>query len=103
MDLVIKDFEIPTGDKPRIFLTHFHEDGTAEMVALGYPQKKYEIIASDVKDVLNGEWKHVKWVKDEDWQEGGYWISRCSICSMPYHSETPYCPHCGAYMRGKSG
>lgn len=45
-----------------------------------------------------GKWKRVQWTKDEDLQEGGYWIIRCSVCSMPYHSPTPFCPHCGAKM-----
>lgn len=45
-----------------------------------------------------GRWIRVQWVKDEDWQEGGYWILRCSECVMPYHNSTPYCPHCGAKM-----
>ncbi len=54
--------------------------------------------AADVRP--RGKWKHVSWHKDESYQEGGYWISRCTNCSMPYHSETPFCPHCGADMRG---
>ena len=45
-----------------------------------------------------GWWKRIQWVKDEDGQEGGYWILRCSECVMPYHSPTLYCPHCGAKM-----
>lgn len=45
-----------------------------------------------------GWWKRIQWVKDEDWQEGGYWILRCSECVMPYHNPTLYCPHCGARM-----
>lgn len=55
--------------------------------------------AADVRPVVKAVWKHVQWVVDEEWQEGGYWISRCSNCSMPYHTETPFCPHCGADMR----
>lgn len=54
--------------------------------------------AADVRPVVKAKWKHVQWVVDEEWQEGGYWISRCSNCSMPYHSETMFCPHCGAWM-----
>ena len=57
------------------------------------------IPAADVRPVVKAVWKHVKWVVDEEWQEGGYWISRCSNCSMPYNTETPFCPHCGADMR----
>ena len=57
------------------------------------------IPAADVRPVVKAVWKHVKWVVDEEWQEGGYWISRCSNCSMPYHAETPFCPNCGADMR----
>ena len=61
-----------------------------------------KIPAADVRPVVKGVWKHVQWVVDEEWQDGGYWISRCSNCSMPYHTETPFCPHCGADMREES-
>lgn len=54
---------------------------------------------TNVRPVVKAIWKHVQWVVDEEWQDGGYWISRCSNCSMPYHTETPFCPHCGADMR----
>ena len=56
------------------------------------------IPAADVRPAVKAIWKHVQWVVDEEWQEGGYWISRCSNCLMPYHTETPFCPHCGARM-----
>ena len=59
--------------------------------------------AADVEPVRHGRWKRIQWVKDEDWQEGGYWILRCSECVMPYHNPTPYCPHCGAKMQGEDG
>ena len=59
------------------------------------------IPAADVEPVRHGRWKRIKWVEDEDWQEGGYWILRCSECVMPYHNPTPYCPHCGAKMQGE--
>lgn len=59
------------------------------------------IPAADVEPVRPGRWKRIQWVKDEDWQEGGYWILRCSECVMPYHNPTPYCPHCGAKMQGE--
>ena len=59
------------------------------------------IPAADVEPVRHGRWIRIKWVKDEDWQEGGYWILRCSECVMPYHNPTPYCPHCGAKMQGE--
>ena len=52
--------------------------------------------------VTHGEWKHVKWVEDKEEQSGGWWISRCSNCSMPYNEETKYCPHCGAKMDNHS-
>lgn len=60
------------------------------------------IPAADVRPVVKAVWKHVQWVVDEEWQEGGYWISRCSNCLMPYNTETPFCPHCGADMREES-
>ena len=56
------------------------------------------IPAADVVEVKRGKWIHVQWHKDETEQEGGYWISRCSNCTMPYHTETTYCPNCGAKM-----
>lgn len=58
----------------------------------------YSVPAADVRPAVKAIWKHVQWVVDEEWQEGGYWISRCSNCSMPYHTETPFCPRCGAEM-----
>ena len=67
----------------------------AQRVIAGVP-------SADVRPVVRGRWKHVRWVKDDDEQEDGYWISRCSNCSMPYHTETPFCPHCGADMREKT-
>lgn len=59
----------------------------------------FRIPAADVRSVVKAIWKHVQWVVDEEWQDGGYWISRCSNCLMPYNTETPFCPHCGADMR----
>jgi hypothetical protein len=69
------------------------EDNVVDMIE--------SVPAADVRPVVKAVWKHVQWVVDEEWQEGGYWISRCSNCSMPYHTETPFCPHCGADMREK--
>lgn len=57
-----------------------------------------DIPAADVEPVRHGRWIRVQWVEDEDYQEGGYWILRCSECTMPYHVATPFCPHCGAKM-----
>ena len=64
--------------------------------------EQIEELQADVRPVVKSIWKHVQWVVDEELQEGGYWISRCSNCSMPYHTETPFCPHCGADMREES-
>ena len=61
-----------------------------------------DVPAADVQPVVHGEWKHVKWVEDKNEQTGGWWISRCSLCSMPYNEETRFCPHCGAKMDGKA-
>ena len=43
MSVLIKDFRPPFGNEPRTFLTHFNNDCTAEMVAVGYPQKQYKL------------------------------------------------------------
>lgn len=58
---------------------------------------------ADVAPVVHAHWIKVQWVKDESYQEGGWWISRCSHCIMPYNEETRCCPHCGAKMDEVSG
>lgn len=75
------------------------EQGYGWLGRRGVWQMLCDFPAADVRPVVYGKWKRVQWVKDDGEQEGGYWISRCSNCFMPYHSETPYCPHCGADMR----
>lgn len=45
MSVLINGFRIPTENDPKTFLLHFHDDGTAEMVALGYPQIRYDVVA----------------------------------------------------------
>lgn len=44
MSVLVKGFRVPTVDEPKTFLTHFNDDGTAEMVAVGYPQKRYPLV-----------------------------------------------------------
>lgn len=44
MSVLVRGFKIPIADEPKTFLTHFNDDGTAEMVALGYPQKRYSMV-----------------------------------------------------------
>lgn len=74
------------------------EDGTAHRYKRAAERIIAGVPAADVEPVRHGRWIRVEWVKDEDWQEGGYWILRCSECVMPYHNPTPHCPHCGAKM-----
>lgn len=58
--------------------------------------------AANVVPVRQGRWKRVKWVPETieggGCIEGGYWIVRCTACSIPNDSETRYCPACGAHM-----
>ncbi len=63
----------------------------AERIIAGVP-------AADVEPVRHGKWKRIQWVEDEDWQEGGYWILRCSECVIPNYNPSRYCPYCGAKM-----
>lgn len=44
MSVLINGFRIPTENDPKTFLLHFHDDGTAEMAALGYPQIRYDVV-----------------------------------------------------------
>lgn len=44
MSVLINGFRIPTENDPKTFLLHFHDDGTAEIVALGYPQIRYGVV-----------------------------------------------------------
>lgn len=58
--------------------------------------------AAKTEPERTGRWKRVKWVPEAieggDCNEDGYWIVRCTACSIPNDSETRYCPNCGAKM-----
>ena len=56
---------------------------------------------ADVAPIVHAHWIKVQWVKDETYQEGGWWISRCSNCIIPYNEQKRYCPNCGARMDEK--
>ena len=60
-----------------------------------------KIPPADVEPVRHGRWKRIQWVTDDREQAGGYWISRCSSCRVPYNEEKQYCPNCGAKMDEK--
>ena len=45
MSILIKGMEIPTEGQQKSFLLHFNDDGTASIVALGYPQKPYKVVS----------------------------------------------------------
>lgn len=78
MSVLIKGFKVPTGDEPRVFLTHFNDDGTAEMVAVGYPQKMYSLVEVPPHgrlidaDKLHKAMCHRAFETDDDimWQSG---------------------------------
>lgn len=88
MSVIIKDFKIPTGDEPRTFLTHFNDDGTAEMVAVGYPQKQYSLV-----EVPHGKWNNII--------QGIIPSGQCSNCGA-WDKVTRFCPNCGSKMGGVS-
>ena len=44
-DILIRGIRLPQEDDPKVFLLKFREDNTAEMVAVGYPQKRYDVIS----------------------------------------------------------
>ena len=69
MSILIKDFKIPSEDDPKTFLTHFNKDGTAEMVAVGYPQVMYSIIAvpDDHGRLIDADELRKEYKKPMDW------------------------------------
>ena len=73
MSVLINGFRIPTENDPKTFLLHFHDDGTAEMVALGYPQIRYDVVTVptphgrliDADALLGEENQHYEYLSDE--------------------------------------
>ena len=61
---------------------------------------------ANVSSVRQGYWKRIKWVPETieggGCIEGGYWIVRCTNCSIPTDAETRYCPNCGAKMNSEA-
>ena len=61
----------------------------------------HRLPAADVAPVRHGRWERVQWIPADDEPDGGYWIVRCSECSIPHDKESRYCPNCGAKMDGE--
>ena len=60
------------------------------------------VSSADVVERKKGEWITVWVYKDE---ESGYWKLKCSACGKSrFYDMTkyPFCPSCGAYMRGEN-
>lgn len=83
MSVLINGFRIPTENDPKTFLLHFHDDGTAEMVALGYPQIRYGVVVVPTPhgrlidaDALRAKMYHDAFETDSPLQkwDGGCWI-----------------------------
>lgn len=74
MSVLVRGFKIPIADEPKTFLTHFNDDGTAEMVALGYPQKRYSIAEvpphGDLIDQGAAVQVAMEWCPDDDGSVG---------------------------------
>ena len=89
MSVIIEGFKVPSDNEPKTFLSHFYDDGTAEMVAVGYPQIKYHIT----------EVKKGKWILNKDGS------GTCSECGRKqyncYDADNwdNFCHFCGADMR----
>ena len=56
--------------------------------------------AADVAPVRHGKWIKNIWVKTDD-PDGGFWVVRCTQCSIPHDKESRFCPNCGAKMDGE--
>jgi len=89
MSVIIQGFKAPTENDPKTFLTHFNDDGSAEMIAVGYPQKKYQIVDN------RGEWQtdHLIGMGIQS-----YHTFRCSKCGL-MEPVGNFCKNCGAEMR----
>ena len=58
-----------------------------------------EAPAEDVRPVVRGEWK-TAWLDHEAFGERPK-VLYCSACNQVATIRTPFCPNCGADMRGK--
>lgn len=60
-----------------------------------------DMATSDVRECVNGKWIDNGVMLSSDMME-----TRCSVCGnrmiQSTHELIPYCPYCGAYMRGNS-
>ena len=74
MSVLVKGFKIPIADEPKTFLTLFNDDGTAEMVALGYHQKRYSIVEvpphGDLIEQYTAVEVAMEWCPDDDGSVG---------------------------------
>ena len=50
----------------------------------------------DYRKQSEGRWEKRTWIIFDS-EKVGY---RCSECNTTWDTETPYCPHCGAKMKG---
>lgn len=64
-----------------------------------YAKMILAIPAADMRPVVRGEWK-TAWLDHEDFGERPR-VLYCSACNQVASIRTPFCPHCGADMRGK--
>lgn len=70
-----------------------HKESELERADRGW-KKQFEIICKLQTQIpKRGEWE----ITDNRWGVGKY---RCSVCGRYEERKRPYCPNCGAIMRG---
>lgn len=62
-----------------------------------------EIPDADVRPVVRGEWHKRLNACYSPFDGSSAWIYFCNVCRHMQDSETPFCPNCGADMRGGDG
>lgn len=61
------------------------------------------IPTADVRPVVRGEWHKRLNVCYSPFDGSSEWIYFCNVCRHMQDSETPFCPCCGADMKGGDG
>lgn len=79
----------------------FIPDITAEMFRNGCLEGIETLMAEgEIYDIEYEPDRKGKWIY---WREGGFKQCKCSECLTSYGCmDTPYCPNCGADMRGEN-
>ena len=73
--------------------------GSDKGLATIFKRKDDKLILEEVKEIVSAEPKRGEWhsMENEEMEITSYY---CSVCDTPTDEPTPYCPNCGARMKG---